>query len=68
MNILNKKIDILLPKVKKDRQTQPLRDPIDKNLFTIFMANAGSSFQKKRFKMGSNSNFIHNTLSLWCTD
>ena len=48
MEILNKKIDILLPKVKKDRQTQPLRDPIDNNLFPIFMANAGSSFQRRK--------------------
>ena len=46
MEILNQKIDKLLPKVKKDRQTQPLRDPVDINLFPIFMANAGSVFQR----------------------
>ena len=48
MEILNKKIDKLLPKVKKDRQTQPLRDPVDNNLFPIFMANAGNSFQRRK--------------------
>lgn len=44
MEILNKKIDTLLPKVKKDRQTQPLRDPVDNNLFPIFIANADNKF------------------------
>jgi integrase len=48
MEILNKKIDILLPKVKKDRQTQPLRDPVDNNLFPIFMLNAGDTFQRQK--------------------
>ena len=48
MEILNKKIDQLLPKVKKDRQTQPLTDPIDNNLFPIFMANAGGSSQRRK--------------------
>ena len=48
MEILNKKIDRLLPKVKKDRQTQPLRDPVDNNLFPIFLANAGNVFQRRK--------------------
>ena len=48
MEILNKKIDQLLPKVKKDRQTQPLRDPVSNNLFPIFMANAGNSFKRMK--------------------
>lgn len=48
MEILNQKIDRLLPKVKKDRQTQPLRDPVDSNLFPIFMANADSVFQRQK--------------------
>lgn len=46
MEILNKKIDQLLPKVKKDRQTQLLREPVNNNLFLIFMANAGNSFKR----------------------
>ena len=48
MEILDQKIDRLLPKVKKDRQTQLLRDPVDSNLFPIFMANAGSVFQRQK--------------------
>ena len=48
MEMLNKKIDKLLPKIKKDRQTQPLRDPVNNNLFPIFMANAGNSFQRRK--------------------
>ena len=48
MEILNKKIDRLLPKVKKDRQTQPLRDPVDNDLFPIFIANAGNVFQRRK--------------------
>ena len=48
MEILNQKIDRLLPKVKKDRQTQPLRDPVDNNLFPIFKANAGSKYQRQK--------------------
>ena len=32
---LNKKIDLLLPKIKRERQVQPLRDPVDNNLFPI---------------------------------
>ena len=43
MEILNKKIDILLPKNKKQREIKPLRDPIDINLFPIFFNNAGNS-------------------------
>lgn len=48
MEILNKKIDRLLPKVKKDFQTQPLRDPVNTNLFPIFMINAGNVFQRRK--------------------
>lgn len=46
MEILNKKIDQFLPKVKEARQTKPLRDPVDNNLSPIFMANAGKAFQR----------------------
>jgi len=48
MEVLNKKIDMLLPKVKKRRQVQPLRDPIDFNLFPIFLVNAKNSCQRKK--------------------
>lgn len=42
MEILNKKIAQLLPKVKKDRNVQKLRDPIDQDLFPIFLRSAMS--------------------------
>ena len=48
MELLNKKIDRLLPKIKKEREIQPLRDPIDINLFPIFLQNAGSSSQRRK--------------------
>jgi len=41
---LHYKIDKLLPKNKKERETQLLRDPINANLFPIFMGNAGNSY------------------------
>lgn len=45
---LNQKIDILLPKSKKERQVEPLRDPIDINLFPTFLVNAGNSCQRRK--------------------
>jgi integrase/recombinase XerD len=48
MEILNKKIDKLLPKIKKGREIQPLRDPIDVNLFPVFLLNAGSSHKRQK--------------------
>lgn len=48
MGVLNEKIDILLPKVKKDRQVEPLRDPIDNNLYPLFLVNAGNACQRKQ--------------------
>jgi integrase/transposase InsO family protein len=48
MDGLNKKVDMLLPKVKKDRQVELLRDPIDINLFPIFLVNAGNSSQRRQ--------------------
>lgn len=45
MEILSKKIDRLLPKVEKDRQTQPLRDLVDNNLF---ITNVGNLFQRRK--------------------
>ena len=41
IKILDKKINKLLPKAKKDRTVQKLRDPIDQELFPIFLRNAG---------------------------
>ena len=40
---LHNKVDKLLSKGKKDKETLPLRDPIDLNLFPIFFTNAGSA-------------------------
>jgi len=48
MEALNKKIDMLLPKDKKEKQVELLRDPVDSNLLAIFLANAGSSCQRKK--------------------
>jgi transposase InsO family protein len=48
MEIINSKLDMLLPKAKKDRKTQPLRDPIDNGLYPIFLTNAGDVFQRKK--------------------
>ncbi|MGK0422360.1 MAG: integrase/recombinase XerD [Polaribacter sp.] len=39
---LHFKIDQLLPKDKKQRNIQPLRDPVDNDLFPLFLVNAGS--------------------------
>ena len=39
---LHAKVDELLPKNKKHRETLPLRDPVDMNLFPLFFSNAGS--------------------------
>lgn len=39
---LHSKVDQLLSKSKKYKETLPLRDPIDMNLFPIFFTNAGS--------------------------
>lgn len=48
MDGLNKKVDMLLPKIKKKRQVELLRDPIDINLFPIFLVNAGNSCQRRQ--------------------
>lgn len=48
MESLNRKIDKLLPKSKKKREIQPLRDPVDVNLFPVFLLNAGSSYKRQK--------------------
>jgi len=48
MKLLNKKIDRLLPKIKKERKIQPLRDPIDMNLFPLFLTNVGNQAQRMK--------------------
>ena len=47
MQNLNYKIDMLLPKERKNRETQILRDPVDNNLFPIFFTNAGTTFPRR---------------------
>lgn len=42
LNQLHSKVDELLSKSKKYKNTLPLRNPIDMNLFPIFFTNAGS--------------------------
>jgi transposase InsO family protein/integrase len=41
---LHYKMDKLLPKNKKERETQLLRDPVNADLFPIFMTNSGNSY------------------------
>ena len=41
---LHQKVDQLLPKKKKDREILPLRDPLNSNLFPLFLTNAGYIF------------------------
>lgn len=41
---LHSKVDLLIPKQKKEREIQPLRDPINTNLFPLFFTNAGSCY------------------------
>ena len=48
MEGLNRKVDMLLPTPKKERHIQPLRDPIDTDLFPLFLLNAGNSVQRRR--------------------
>ncbi len=39
---------MLLPKANKNRETQPLRDPINNGLYPIFLTNAGNTFQRRK--------------------
>ena len=41
---IHSKVNTLLPKSKKNREVQPLRDPIDRKLFPLFIQNAGNKF------------------------
>ena len=41
---INSKVNTLLPKSKKKREVQPLRDPMDRKLFPLFLQNAGNKF------------------------
>ena len=45
---LHNKVDQLLSKGKKCKETLPLRDPIDTNLFLIFLTNAGSALIRQK--------------------
>ena len=44
IGVVDSKVDQLLPKPKKDRNVQKLRDPIDQELFPIFLRNARSGY------------------------
>lgn len=48
LNQLHSKVDQLLPKGKKYKETLPLRDPVDLNLFPIFFTNAGSQAVRQK--------------------
>lgn len=45
---MDNKINMLLPKSKRDRVTLPLRDPINTDLFRIFFAAAGINARYKQ--------------------
>ena len=45
---INSKVNTLLPKSKKKRDVQPLRDPMDRKLFPLFIQNAGNKFIYKK--------------------
>lgn len=45
---MDEKINILLPKKRKQRQTLPLRDPVYTELFEVFVAAAGSNAKYKQ--------------------
>lgn len=45
---IDEKINILLPKRKKERNILPLRDPVNTELFDIFIAAAGSTAKYKQ--------------------
>ena len=48
MEELHQKFDSVYFKPKKNRKVEPLRDPVKKNLFPIFLANAGNAFQRQK--------------------
>jgi hypothetical protein len=45
---IDEKINMLLPKRKKDRNTLPLRDPVNTELFNVFLNAAGSTAKYKQ--------------------
>ena len=44
---IDRKIDILLPKPRKERVVQKLRDPVDQELFPIFLESAGAACKRQ---------------------
>ena len=48
LNQLHSKVDQLLTKEKKHKRVLPLRDPIDMNLFPVFLANAGNQAKRQK--------------------
>jgi integrase/recombinase XerD len=48
LNQLHNKVDQLLRKDKKHREILPLRDPINMDLFPIFLANAGNKAVRQK--------------------
>lgn len=45
---MDEKLNILLPKKRKERQILPLRDPVYTELYEVFIAAAGSSSKYKQ--------------------
>lgn len=45
---MDEKLNILLPKRKKERNILPLRDPVNNELFDIFIAAAGTTAKYKQ--------------------
>lgn len=63
IEVVDKKIDKLLPKQKRDRTVQKLRDPIDQELFPIFLKSALST--KKTITISTITNLLHDLIPYW---
>ena len=48
LEVMDEKLNLLLPKSKKDRNTLPLRDPVNTELFQVFLNAAGSTYKYKQ--------------------
>lgn len=45
---IDEKLNLLIPKRKKEKTILPLRDPINTDLFKVFMTAAGSTSKYKQ--------------------
>ena len=65
---LHAKVDVLLQKIKKEREIQPLRDPIDTNLFPVFFYKCWKQLHlPKRSKIIPITYSIYSSILRWVT-